>query len=85
MGIVCGLLQLYVLAVIGRVIFSYFPLQPGGPMAAIDNFLRLVTDPILEPMRRALPPARFGGAAIDFSPLLLIVGIQFLLVPLVCG
>ena len=84
MGILCGLLQLYVLIIIGRVIFSYFPLQPGGAMAAIDNFLRLVTDPVLEPLRRALPPARFGGAALDFSPLILIVGIQFLVVPFVC-
>ena len=39
-------------------------------MATIDNLLRRVTDPLLEPVRRLLPAARMGGMALDLSPII---------------
>jgi len=36
-------------------------------------------EPILRPIRAVVPPVRMGGAALDLSPLILIVGIQILL------
>ncbi len=35
-------------------------------------------DPILRPIRNVVPPLRIGGAALDLSPLILILGISLL-------
>ncbi len=62
------ILRVYTFIVIIKVILSYF-LSPYHPVReAID---RLV-DPLLEPIRRNLPPL----GMFDFSPLVLIIIIQ---------
>ena len=76
--ILCLLLQLYVFAIFGRVLLSWFPLNPHGAMATVAGFLFMVTDPVMRPVRRLLPAARFGGMALDFSPVIVIFGIFFL-------
>ena len=76
--VVCTLLNLYVLAILARVLLSWFPFNPSGPMATIAGFLYVVTDPVMSRLRRILPPARIGGAALDFSPVVAIFGIFIL-------
>ncbi len=76
---VCLLLQLYLFAIFGRVLLSWFPLNPHGAMATVAGFLYTVTDPVMNRVRRILPAARFGGMAIDFSPVIVIFGIIFLM------
>jgi len=49
-----------------------------GAMATVAGFLYAVTDPVMKPVRRMLPAARFGGMALDFSPVIVIFGIFFL-------
>ena len=75
MGLLGTLLQLYIYAIIGRIILSWFPIQPGGLMAQAFSFLYSVTEPVLGPVRRAIPPI---GGAFDVSPLILIIGIQII-------
>ena len=65
------LIDLYSLIVLGAVIISWIQLPPTNPAAV---FLRAMTEPVLDPIRRVLPP--MGG--IDFSPLVLLFGLQFL-------
>jgi YggT family protein len=84
MGILCLLLQAYVFVIIGRIILSWFPTQPGSALAGVHEFLRRLTDPVLEPLRRLIPPLGGGGIAIDLSPIIVLLVIQLLLVPLVC-
>lgn len=43
-------------------------------MASIAQFLYRLTEPVLAPIRRVLPP--MGG--LDLSPLVVIIGIQVL-------
>ena len=74
----CLLLQLYLFAIFGRVLLSWFPLNPHGAMATVAGFLYTVTDPVMIPVRRMLPAARFGRMAIHFSPVIVIFGIFFL-------
>lgn len=74
--VVCALLNLYLIAVFGRVLLSWFPFNPNGAMATVAGFLYVVTDPVMTRLRRAIPPARLGGMALDFSPIILIVGIS---------
>ncbi|MEY2458417.1 MAG: YggT family protein [Acidimicrobiaceae bacterium] len=83
MSIVCLLLQLYVYALIARVILSYFPVTPDSPVERINEVLRMVTEPLLGPLRRALPPVRFGGMGIDLSPMILILGIGLFVRPII--
>ena len=75
---VCLLLQLYLFAIFGRVLLSWFPLNPNGAMATVAGFLYTVTDPVMKRVRRVLPAARFGGMALDFSPVVVIFGITII-------
>jgi YggT family protein len=72
--ILCTVLNLYVIAIVLRMVLSWFPLDPGGPVAQVAGVLRRITDPVLEPLRRALPP--LGG--LDLSPLIAILGLQLI-------
>ena len=78
MEIVCVALQLYVIVLFARVIFSWFPVTPGSAMEGISDVLRMLTEPILGPLRRAIPPVRLGGMGLDLSPLIALFGIQIL-------
>lgn len=78
MSLVCALLQVYVFAIFGRIVLSWFPLSPGGAMASIFSFLFSVTEPVLGPVRRLLPPVRLGGMGLDFSPIIVLFGVQIL-------
>jgi len=84
MELLCVALQLYVVVIIARVILSWFPVTPGSAIESIDSFLRMLTEPVLGPMRRAIPAVRLGGMAIDLSPMILMFVIYLVLVPLVC-
>jgi len=48
-------------------------------------FLDTITEPVLGPLRRAIPPLGIGGMALDLSPLILIIGVNILLGVLGCG
>jgi YggT family protein len=68
------LIEIYILLVIGRVLLSWFPISRGSPMETVYSFFYTVTEPVLGPVRRALPP--LGG--FDLSPLVVIFGLQLL-------
>lgn len=78
MILVCWALSLYLVFVFARILLSWFPLDPSGAMATVAGFLFTVTDPVLGPLRRAIPPVRLGAAALDLSPLIVILGIYIL-------
>jgi YggT family protein len=64
-----ALLQLYWFVVLASVILSWLPIDPENP---IVRFVRASTEPVLEPIRKVLPPV--GG--FDLSPMLLLIGLQ---------
>ncbi|MDQ1437572.1 MAG: YggT family protein [Acidimicrobiaceae bacterium] len=76
MAIVCLLLQLYLIALFGRIILSWFPISPGSPLAPVFSALYAITEPVLGPIRRMLPPMRMGGMGLDLSPIIVIVLFQ---------
>jgi YggT family protein len=67
------LLGVYMWIVIGRAILSW--VNPD-PYNSIVRFLHDVTEPILSRIRRMIPV--FGGG-MDFSPMILILAIYFLM------
>lgn len=74
----CFLLEFYTLAVFARVLLSWFPINPHGKMAAVAGFFYVVTDPVINPVRRWLPALRLGGLALDLSPIIVIIGLRLL-------
>ena len=72
--IICGGLAIYVYLIFARILLGWFPLNPDGLWATVAGFLYLVTDPILEPLRRAIPTVRIGALALDISPFIVIFG-----------
>jgi YggT family protein len=77
---ICSLLSLFLIAVFGRVILSWFPIQPGSTMASVYRFLLTITEPVLGPLRRVVPPL----GAFDLSPLILILIVR-LVQAQICG
>ena len=67
------LLGVYMWIVIGRAILSWVNPDPYNP---IVRFLHDVTEPVLSRIRRWVPV--FGGG-MDFSPMILILAIYFLM------
>jgi YggT family protein len=63
------LLDLYSFVVLVAVVTSWLRLAPDHPIVRIT---RALTEPLLAPIRRMMP--EFGG--LDFSPMLLLLGIQ---------
>ena len=84
MVVVCWALNIYLIFIFARILLSWFPLDPNGTMATVAGFLYTVTDPVLGPLRRLIPPVRIGMAALDLSPIIVIIAITFFLQPLVC-
>ena len=61
-----------------RIILSWFPIEPGSGMAQVYGFLYAITEPVLGPIRRIIPPLGMGGMGLDLSPLIVFFGIQIL-------
>jgi YggT family protein len=78
LDIVCTALNIYLICILARILLTWFPLDPNGAMATVAGFLFTITDPLLGPLRRAVPPVRIGMAALDLSPIIVIIGIQVL-------
>lgn len=68
----------YVLVILAAIIISWFPLEPDSALEGVRNGLRTVTEPVLGPVRRALPPVRLGGMALDLSPIIVLIALQVL-------
>ena len=65
---------LYIL-ILARVILSWVRPDPYHPTwGPIVRFIVQATDPIMEPVRRLMPP--MGG--LDFSPIIVLFGIDLL-------
>ncbi len=68
---IANLIDLYSLVVIGAVVVSWMRLPRSTPSAGV---IYTLTEPALAPIRRALPT--MGG--LDFSPMVLLLGLQLL-------
>jgi YggT family protein len=82
--LLCTLAQLFVYACFGRIIFSWIRVTPGTPLASVASALHSVTEPVLGPLRRVIPPVRMGAAALDLSPLIVLIGVPYLMAQFGC-
>ena len=83
-GILCQLGTIYLIALFARIVLSWFPLSPNTVMASVFSFLYTITEPVLGPIRRMLPPVGVGGMGLDLSPLIVILVLQLVVLRAVC-
>ncbi len=65
------LIDAYSLVVLIAVVLSWVQVPYNNP---VSQFVNTLTEPLLDPIRRALPA--MGG--LDFSPMVLLIGLQIL-------
>ena len=78
-SILMFLINLYILVVVAHVVISWliaFDIVNSSNDAAVrlTTLLRKLTDPVFKPIRKYIPP--IGG--MDFTPLIVIIGLQLL-------
>lgn len=72
--VICAILSIFQLVLLARAITSFFPVTPGTSFAQIVDVLYKVTEPVLAPLRRIIPPL----GMFDLSFLVLLIGLQVL-------
>ena len=77
-GLFGSIIQLYMYIVLARVVVSWINADPNNP---IIQFLRAITDPVLDRLRGLLP-SFFWSTGLDFTPLILIVILEIALLGL---
>ena len=76
-------LEIYLWGVLfPRALLSWFPAAPGSTLASVNSVLYRLTEPVLGPVRRLLPPVRAGGFGIDLSFIIVFFGIQLIVIPI---
>jgi YggT family protein len=84
-NVLAYLIEVYIVVLIARALLSWFPARPGTAFASLVRTLDAVTEPVLRPIRRILPPVGVGGMAIDLSILVVVIVAQVIVVPLLRG
>lgn len=78
-GILVTLLNIISFVFLAAALASWFRVGHDSPFRPVIDGLYRITDPVLVPLRRVIPP--IGG--LDLSVMIVILVIQFLLIPLV--
>jgi YggT family protein len=78
LGIVSLVLLLMQLLLIARAVLDWTvalagPSAAGSMRSRLSAGVRAVTEPVLAPVRRVVPPARLGGMSIDLAFLVVFV------------
>lgn len=64
--------EIYVIVLFARAILSWFPYDPTSPLNAVRRVVFALTEPVLAPFRRIIPPI----GMFDISFLVAIIVVQ---------
>jgi YggT family protein len=73
------LVLIFTLILLVRILSSWFPVPPRGPIATLVSFSHTVTEPVLRPLRDAIPPVRMGAVGLDLSATIVFLVLMILL------
>lgn len=84
-SVLATILWLYLFVLIARLVLEYVQFfardwRPRGAVLVVVEAIYTVTDPPLRLLRKAIPPLRLGGVALDLSFIVLFIAIQLLIV-----
>jgi len=77
-NVVCLLFKAYLIVLLARILLSWFPIESGSATASLFGFLYALTEPVLGPIRKLIPPIGMGGMGLDLSPTIVIIGLAIL-------
>jgi YggT family protein len=80
--IIAFVVEAYVVILIARALLSWLPARPGTVFYRIVRALDVITEPVLRPIRRVLPPIRAGGMGIDLSIIIVVIVAELVVIPL---
>lgn len=83
-NLLCTAVDLFILCMFARIVLSWFPLDSGGIAAQAASLLYRVTEPVLGPVRKMMPPIGVGGMGLDLSPMVVLLLLNFLVKPILC-
>jgi YggT family protein len=72
-------LTLFVICLFLRAILSWFPISYGSTAHRINSILVRITEPVIAPVRRVIPPLGSGGVSIDLSFLVVVIVLFFVI------
>jgi YggT family protein len=82
LDLICAVLGVATWVIIAWIVLSYVVnfgrLGWDHPVRRLYDALSKVIEPVMRPVRNVIPPLRIGGAALDLSPVILILGISLL-------
>ena len=82
LDLLCAVLGAVVWVIIAWIVLSYVVnfgrLGWDHPVRRLYDALSKLIEPVMRPIRNVIPPLRVGGAALDLSPVILILGIGLL-------
>jgi len=78
--VLCPIINIYILILLARAVMSWFPIRPGTGAASFLHVLMVLTEPVLAPVRRVIPPA----GMFDISFLVVVVVIE-IIHGIICG
>jgi uncharacterized protein YggT (Ycf19 family) len=75
--VVSALFSIYELLIFVRILLSWINVDPYRPTIdhPLVHLLEQITDPILKPLRRTIPPI---GGTLDISPIIALFGLEIL-------
>jgi YggT family protein len=79
--VLVALVTLYLVILGGRAILSWFPIRTGTFLASVNTLLLELTEPVLRPVRKVIPPA----GMLDTSFLVVFFGLMILRTALASG
>ncbi len=82
--LLCRAAEAYLIIIFARIVLSWFPISPNSTMSSVYSFLYAITEPVLAPIRRIIPPTGMGGMGLDWSPLIVTIGL-IMLERVLCG
>ena len=83
LALVSFVLLLFQLLLVARAVLDWSvvlagPSAAGGVRARLTSGVHGVTEPVLAPVRRIVPPLRLGGVAVDLAFLIVFFGVVLL-------
>ncbi len=79
--VLCAALNVYLLILLARAIMSWFPVRPGTGVSSVLHVLVQLTEPVIAPVRRVIPPA----GMFDLSFLVVFIGIEIVHTAIGCS
>ncbi len=79
MDLICILLLLFDIAFLLRIVMTFFPIAYGSPVGTVRDLVVAITDPVVWPVRRAVPPLSVGSVNVGMAEIIILILLSVLI------